>query len=133
MAWGLHMFCDAGEHAIAAAAYVTQFYENKNATSCLVAAKCRVAPLQAQSIPRQELNAAVLAVRLMQLVTKALDIPVVEITFWTDAQDVLHWLNTKDTRYKPYVATRASEILRNTQAADWRWVPSDHNPADWAA
>ena len=34
-------------------------------------------------------------------------------------------------RYAPYVANRVANLLSHTTEAQWRWVPTDQNPADW--
>lgn len=64
----LHMFCDASETAIAALCYVVQRRADETVVRSLVMAKCLVAPLKAKSIPRLELDAAVLAVRVYRMV-----------------------------------------------------------------
>lgn len=63
----LHVFGDASENAFAAAAYVVFTQEGKRKAS-LCYAKAKVAPLKCKSIPRLELDAAVMAVRLMDTV-----------------------------------------------------------------
>ena len=55
----LHIFCDASEHGMAAVAYFR--IEEGGVIECaLVASKTRVAPLNFLSIPKLELQAAVL-------------------------------------------------------------------------
>jgi len=45
----------------------------------------KVAPLESISIPRLELMAALLALRLGTSVVKALDIELLKVTFWSDS------------------------------------------------
>ena len=55
---------DASNEAYAAVAYLKVKYKNGESSRRLVAAKTKVAPLEATSTPRLELMAAVLAVKL---------------------------------------------------------------------
>ena len=60
----LHMFGGASQDAYGALAYIRCEYVDGSVTCQLVAAKSRVAPLNAVSIPRLELMAAVVGLRL---------------------------------------------------------------------
>ncbi|XP_067667337.1 uncharacterized protein [Haliotis asinina] len=70
----MHVFVDAAKDAYGAVLYYVSTYQNGDSSSHLVAAKCRVAPLKSFSIPRLEVMAAVLGVRLMLAVSHALEI-----------------------------------------------------------
>lgn len=59
----LHIFVDASEQAFAACAYF-RIVDRGRVRCCLVASKTKVAPLTPLSIPRLELMAAVIGVRL---------------------------------------------------------------------
>ena len=54
----LHTFVDASQDAYGAIVYLKVIYQSGSASSRLVAAKTRIAPLAATSIPRLELMAA---------------------------------------------------------------------------
>ena len=43
---------------------------------------------------------------------------------------VLRYLESESRRYKTYVANRVSEIQRALEPWQWRYVPSELNPAD---
>eukprot|EP00795_Rhopilema_esculentum_P002346 gene2346-17983_t len=60
----LHVFSDASEEAYGAVIYARYVYVDHAATTNIVAAKSRVAPLAAMSIPRMELMGAVTGLRL---------------------------------------------------------------------
>ena len=61
----LHVFSDASENAYATAAYlVCHYHTEAPPTSCLIAAKSRVSPIKATTIPRLELMGAVLSTRV---------------------------------------------------------------------
>ncbi|XP_062715269.1 uncharacterized protein LOC115260558 [Aedes albopictus] len=125
----LHTMVDASENGTAAVCYLR--FVNKGSASCsIVAAKCRVAPLKFTSIPRLELEAAVVGARLSHTVQKALSFKIHRKLYWSDSRDVLCWINSDHRRYSPYVGHRISEILETSEMNEWRWVPSKQNPAD---
>lgn len=125
----LHLFVDASENGIAAALFL-RFEHNGYVCCSLVAAKTRVAPLKFHSIPRLELQAALIGARLARMATQSLSTTINREFYWTDSRDVLSWINSDHRRYSTFVAFRVSEILDVTEAADWRWVPSKLNVAD---
>lgn len=73
-----------------------------------------------------------MGVRLLDLVKKALDLPIERSFIWTDAHAVLYWLTSTDKRFGTYVMARISSIRAATSPEQWRYVPSQDNPADWA-
>ncbi|XP_058840177.1 uncharacterized protein LOC131695699 [Topomyia yanbarensis] len=71
----LHVFVDASKNGYAAVAYFR--YEEGDSIECaFVAAKTRVAPLKYVSIPRLELQAAVIGMRLAKATEETHRIPV---------------------------------------------------------
>ena len=64
----LHVFVDASTEANGAACYLRSMNNNQPVIVCLVAAKSKVAPIAATSIPRLELMAAVLGLKLAKSV-----------------------------------------------------------------
>lgn len=62
----LHTFVDASQDAYGAVIYSRVVYESGSVSTRLVAAKSKVAPLTTTSIPRLELLAAVLGLRLTE-------------------------------------------------------------------
>ncbi|XP_062538842.1 uncharacterized protein LOC134207140 [Armigeres subalbatus] len=125
----MHTFVDASENGFAAAVYLR--FENSNIVECtLVGAKTRVAPLKFLSIPRSELQAAIIGVRFADTVSKSLSINISQRIFWSDSKDVLCWLRSDHRRYSQFVAFRVSEILETTEVSEWFWVPTKHNVAD---
>lgn len=71
----IHRFSNASEKAYAAASYVRHEYEDGTVSKRLVAAKSRLAPQKAMSIPRLELMGALVGLRLTLKVCAALEIP----------------------------------------------------------
>ncbi|XP_058817853.1 uncharacterized protein LOC131681159 [Topomyia yanbarensis] len=125
----LHVFVDASINGIAAVAYL-RFEEDDKIECSFVAAKTRVAPNKLTSIPRLELQAAVIGVRLAQTIAESHRININKRFFWTDARDVLCWLHSDHRQFSPFVGFRVGEILESTELYEWRWVPTKLNPAD---
>lgn len=96
----------------------------------LVSSKAKVAPLKMLSIPRLELQAAVLGARLAAGVLASHTLHIQRQTFWTDSRTVLAWIRSDHRRYSQFVAFRVSELLELSEVKDWRWIPSLENVAD---
>ncbi|XP_068144127.1 uncharacterized protein [Drosophila tropicalis] len=125
----LHTFVDASINAYAALVYLRA--EVDGIVHCsLVASKTRVAPLKPVSIPRMELMAAVLGLRLTKFIEPELSVTVCQRIFWTDSKDVLCWIRSDARKYNQFVALRVGEILEDSDVLSWRWVPTQHNVAD---
>ena len=129
MSTQLHLFADASELGFGGVAYLRQEYGDKVEVS-FVLAKCRVSPLKFVSIPRSELCAAVMSVRLALLVRNELRIPLDGVTYWSDSTTVLGWIKSSTFRYHVYVGNRLGEILDSSKPDQWHYVPSALNPAD---
>ncbi|XP_055922143.1 uncharacterized protein LOC129953216 [Eupeodes corollae] len=127
----LHVFVDASENAFAAVAYL-RFSSGYLIECALVGAKAKVAPLKDTSIPRLELEAAVLGVRLSKSIREGHSISIDKIIFWSDSKTVLYWIRSEDRRYKHFVAFRIGEIIEASDPNDWRWIPTKENVADEA-
>ena len=80
----------------------------------LLIGKSRVAPLKFVSIPRLELTAAALSVKISKMLKKELDIHVDDEIFWTDSKVVLGYINSDARRFKVFVANRVQQIRDHT-------------------
>ena len=123
----LHIFADASELGFGAVGYLRREYPDRVDTS-FVMAKSRVAALKFVTIPRMELCAAVMAVRLGSLIREELKIPIEQTTFWSDSTTVLSWINSTSFRFHTYVGNRLGEILKSSQPDYWLYVPGASNP-----
>lgn len=127
----LHLFCDASEKSYATVAYL-RCLEGTDVQTAFVNAKARVTPLKPVSIPRLELQAALMGARLGKYLKDNLNLTVTKIFYWTDSKTVLYWIRSEAQRFKVFVAQRLGEIHTLTNSQDWRYVSSKENVADEA-
>ncbi|GFS70225.1 DUF1758 domain-containing protein [Trichonephila clavipes] len=87
----LHVFVDAAGGTYTVCVFVRSIIDSK-VNIVLARAKSRVAPLKPFSIPRLELMACNVGVRLINSLMKALKFPNLKITFWSDSTTALWWI-----------------------------------------
>ena len=126
----LHVFADASEMGFGAVCYARYSLPDGTIEVSFVMARNRVAPLKQLSIPRLELQAAVLAVRLYNLVKQELTVTVKDTIFWSDSKTVFQYISNESRRFHTFVANRVSEIHDAADPKQWRHVPGLLNPAD---
>ncbi|KAL4008509.1 hypothetical protein ACER0C_002361 [Sarotherodon galilaeus] len=129
----LHHFADASEDSYGTVTYLLLKNERDQAHCAFIMGKARVAPLKPVTIPRMELTAATLASRMDVMWKKELQMELKDSVFWTDSTSVLKYINNKTTRFRTFVANRVSEIVKVSNAQQWRYVDTDNNPADLAS
>lgn len=93
-------------------------------------AKTKVAPLKQLSIPRMELQAAVLGARLANTVISNHRVKITKRILWSDSRTVLSWIQSDQRKYKPFVGFRIGEILQESAVDDWRYIRTKMNIAD---
>ncbi|XP_058816775.1 uncharacterized protein LOC131680070 [Topomyia yanbarensis] len=125
----LHTFVDASLSGFTAVVYL-RFEQGSTVECAIVGAKTRVAPIKFVSVPKLELQAAVVGVRLADRITRSLSFNIHQRFFWSDSRDVLCWIRSDHRRYSQFVAFRVSEVLETTGITDWRYKCSKENVAD---
>ena len=126
----IHHFSDASETAYGVVSYL-RVDQGQDSVNCgMVMAKSRLAPLKTMTIPRLELAAAALAVKVDGALQRELDLKLEKSVFWTDSTIVLCYINNASKRFLTYVANRVAVIHGGSTTDQWRHVPSDLNPAD---
>lgn len=129
----LHHFSDASNEGYGVVSYL-RTVDTKGSVHCsFIMARCRVAPLKAMTIPRLELTAAALAVRMNQMLTDELEYQLSSAHFWTDSKAVLGYIRNESARYKTFVANRVNIIRELSDVNQWHYIESDANPADLAS
>ena len=116
-------FSDASTEAFGACSYVRWKLADGRFGLKFVAAKSRVAPLKQLTIPRLELQGAVLAARLSKSIVEETRFKFERTIFFLDSQIVLAWIRGESRRFKPFVSIRISEIQSNSDPAAWRYLP----------
>uniref|UniRef100_A0A0S7ENZ8 PPUP8834 n=1 Tax=Poeciliopsis prolifica TaxID=188132 RepID=A0A0S7ENZ8_9TELE len=129
----MHHFSDASDVGYGTASYLLLINEDGRRSCGLLMAKSRVAPLKKITVPRMELTAAVIAVKVDKLLRQELETPLGESVFWTDSLTVLRYIENDALRFKTFVANRVTFIREATSPSQWRYVNSSLNPADIAS
>lgn len=128
----LHIFADASQKAIGAVAYMKTFKADGTLHVGFVQAKAKVAPIHGHTIPRLELCAAVLASQLKLTILNNLDVEIAATTLYSDSKVVLGYINNESRRFYIYVGNRVEKIRQATSCHEWKYCPTDQNPADIA-
>lgn len=84
------------------------------------------------SIPKLELQAALLGSRLAETIKKNHNININKTFFWTDSKAVICCIRSDARNFKPFVAHRIVEILELTDSSEWSWLSTNENVADEA-
>ena len=82
-------------------------------------------PVKYVSIPRLELTAATLSIKMLQIIKRELelhDVTSIRKNFWTDSQVVLGYINNESKRFKVFVANRVQLIHDNSNTNQWHYV-----------
>jgi hypothetical protein len=95
--------------------------------------KSRLASIKFVSIPRLELCAAVVSVKLDRMIHAEIDLPIQETIYWTDSTSVLKYIQNESRRFTTFVANRLAMIQDRSTPSQWRHIPSGLHPADHAS
>ena len=114
----LHVFCDASRKAYDAVAYLRVEYSDGTVSATLVMSRGRITPNKEITIPRLELNAAVIGAQLGYKIQKALNIQEQDVHLWSDSRNVICWLRTETKEHRLYVANRVQKIQDITNRID---------------
>ena len=82
------------------------------------------------TIPKVELQAAVMATRLKVKIIKEGKFDPSKIYFWSDSKAVLKYIYNEHKRFSVFVTQRVNEIRLSSEISDWHYIPGNQNPAD---
>ena len=129
----LHMFGDSSQDVFSAVGFlraqVTCPSGEIITELAFVLGMASVAPMKVMTVPKLELQAALLAARLKREICRALTVTVDKVFMWTDSTIVLQWINSTN-KHPIFIANRVSEILENTSVDQWNHIATCDNPAD---
>ena len=129
----LHHFSDASTVGYGQCSYLRLVNDRQQVHCALVMGKARVAPLKQVTIPRLELTAAVVSLKISALIRRELDYQITKEVFWTDSKVVLGYIANDSKRFHVFVANRVQQIRDQTEPNQWLYVRTDKNPADHAS
>ena len=129
----LHHFSDASTDGYGQCSYLRLVDDQQRVHCSLVMGKARVAPLKTVTIPRLELTAALVSVKVSALLQRELDLSNVTEVFWTDSSVVLGYISNDSRRFHVFVANRVQQIRDHTEPSQWKHVSTTDNPADVAS
>ena len=102
---GLHHFADASEIAYGAVSNIRFVNEEWNAVHCsFLVGKSRLGYVKPMTIPRLELSAAVVAVKLDRTLKEELEIKIDRSVLWSDSTAVLQYIKNEDKQFHTFVA-----------------------------
>ena len=90
----------------------------------------KVVPYRQQSVPKLELAAAAIGVRVAFFIKQQLDVTIRKTTFCSDSATTLEWIYNSNEKHKIYLANRVAEIFETSSPSNWRHIPGVLNPAD---
>ena len=128
----LILYSDGSELAYGFVAFIRWRLKSGGYWCRMIMSKNRIAPMQKTTIPRMELNGAVLSKRGRVVIEKEMRIKFERVLHLIDSQTVLNMINKCSTRFKLYEGTRIGEIQKATSGdmSEWAWLPGSNNIAD---
>ena len=93
--------------------------------------KSRVAPLKYITMPRMELVAATLSVKISALLKRELQMNCDKEIFWTDSEVTLGYSRNESKNCKNFVANRIELIREHSEAEQWHYINTKENPAGY--
>ena len=126
----LHHFSDASQRAFGCCSYLRCVNSQGQISVMFVMSKSRLAPLKSVTIPRLELQAAVLAAQMDAMLRNQLELDLLESCFWVDSEIALKYIKNETSRFHVFVGNRVSIIRDLTKPSQWRHVLGIENPAD---
>ena len=126
----LHHFSDASTEGYGQCSYLRLVDTSDEVNCSLVMGKARVTPLKPITIPRLELTAAEVSVRVSDMLRRELQYDELEEVFWTDSKVVQAYIQNDARRFHTFVANRVQQIRERTLPEQWHYVDGKNNPAD---
>jgi hypothetical protein len=127
--WGCRLatFFDGSDVASTAYTYLVTRKLSGSFHSRLLWAKGK---LGCGTVPRNELGAAFLAVKMNNFLEQYLQIRIRDITYFGDSQVVLYQIASRSVLYDIWARARLRAIQQGSRGATWLYIPAKENVAD---
>ena len=129
----LHHFSGASTTGYGQCSYLRLVDSEQRVHCSLIMGKSRVVPLKHVTIPRLELVAALVSVKISSLLQRELEYESVTNWFWSDSKILLGYIANDSHRFHTFVANRVQQIREHTEPSQWRYVSTKENIADLAS
>ena len=116
----IHLFSDASEDGYGMCSYLRFVYACGTVKCSYLVGRSRSSPVRPISIPRLELPAATLSVKMYRVLVDVLTYKMSKAIFWSDSQTTLGYIKNESKRFQTYVANRVAEIREVTSPDQWR-------------
>ena len=87
----------------------------------LLASPARLLSLKEKTVPRLELTADTVSVRLNKILRKTLELPIDRFTFWTDSMTVIRYIANESKRFHTYAANRIA-VREESNPIHWKCI-----------
>ena len=120
-------FSDGSVLGFGAVVYIWWELKSGGWWSTIVISKSKIGPKSCITIPRMELNGAVINKRLTEFVQSTLSRKFEKVIHLVDSSTVLGYLHKEDQKFKPFEGIRVAEIqaagqMENGHLVDWAWI-----------
>ena len=95
--------------------------------------KARLSPAKAITVPRLELTAATISVRVGQMLYEELEVKPETIIYHTDSTTILRYIGNERKRFQIFVANRVQLIRDFISPMQWKYLDNSSNLADDAS
>ena len=128
----MRFYADSSNQAYGVVVYLLSKL-NSDVKVSFVLGKSRLASIKEKrlTIPKLELQAALIAVRIKDKLVKETNVQASKLYFWSDSKTVLKFIRNKNTRFPTYVMHRINEIRSSSDISDWHFVPEKLNISDY--
>ena len=129
----MHNFSDSSEVGYGTCSYVRIVNDQGGVHCPFLMGKVRVIPLKQITIPRLELNAAVVSVKMSEFLKEELKYDNVLQYYWVDSKVVLGYVQNEVKTFHTSVANRVQQIRDLSNPNSWLYIESQSNPSDAAS
>ena len=132
----LIIFTDGAALAFGAVAYIRWRLVSGQFWTRIIMAKGKIGPKKTLSVPRMELNGALVGNRIKEFLRDETSFKFEKVYHLVDSSTVLGYVNKECGVFHPFEGRRVAEIQLSNPFVDgkllrWAWVSGALNPADW--